>query len=180
MPILSGPRGTPQLGKRVFIAPDAQVIDLVKTGDDVTILFGCVLRGDILPIEIGNCTNIQEHTVIHTSKGRTPSVIGSGVTVGHRALIHGARVEDRVLIGMGSILLDEAVISEECVVGAGSLVTEGKRFPPRSLIIGSPAKAVRTLSEAEIKFLTESAERYVKVGSEYHQRGVDLPGTWQD
>jgi len=180
MAILSGPRGTPQFGHRVFVAKDSQVIDLVTLGDDVTVLFGAVLRGDILPITVGSRTNFQEHCVVHTSKGRIPTQIGNGVTVGHRALIHGAVVEDRCLIGMGSIILDEAIIPEESVVGAGALVTEGKRFPPRSLIIGSPAKAVRTLTEEEIKFLTISADRYVKVGMEYHQRGVGEDSIWHD
>lgn len=178
--ILSGPRGTPTFGARVFVAKDSQVIDLVTLGDEVTVLFGAVLRGDILPITVGNRTNFQEHAVVHTSKGRIPTQIGSEVTVGHRALIHGAVIEDRCLIGMGSIILDEAVISEESVVGAGALVTEGKRFPPRSLIIGSPAKAVRVLSEEEIKFLQVSADRYVNVGLEYHQRGVGEDSIWRN
>jgi carbonic anhydrase/acetyltransferase-like protein (isoleucine patch superfamily) len=180
MPILSGPRGTPKFGNRVFVAKDANVIDLVTLGDEVTVLFGAVLRGDILPITVGARTNFQEHSVVHTSKGRVPTKIGSDVTVGHRALIHGAVVEDRCLIGMGSIILDEAIIPEESVVGAGALVTEGKKFPPRSLIIGSPAKAVRSLTEDEIKFLTISADRYVKVGFEYHQRGVGEDSIWVD
>jgi len=178
--ILSGPRGAPTFGKRVFIASDAQVIDLVSLGDDVTILFGVVLRGDILPIKIGARSNVQEHSVIHTSKGRIPTEIGEDVTIGHRALIHGAVVEDRCLIGMGSIILDEAIIPSECIVGAGSLVTEGKRFAPRSLILGTPAKAVRALSDEEIKFLTVSAERYVKVGTEYHHRGAGIKEIWND
>jgi len=180
MGILSGPRGAPQFGAQVFVAKDSQVIDQVTLGDNVTVLFGAVLRGDILPITVGARTNFQEHCVVHTSKGRIPTQIGAGVTVGHRALIHGAVVQDRCLIGMGSIILDEAIISEESVVGAGALVTEGKRFPPRSLIIGSPAKAVRTLTEEEIKFLTISADRYVKVGLEYHQRGVGEISVWRD
>jgi len=178
--ILSGPRGAPVFGNRVFVAKDSQVIDLVTLGDEVTVLFGAVLRGDILPITVGARTNFQEHCVVHTSRGRIATQIGSDVTVGHRALIHGAIVEDRCLIGMGSIILDEAIIPEESVVGAGALVTEGKRFPPRSLIIGSPAKAVRSLTEEEIKFLTISSDRYVKVGLEYHQRGVGEDSIWRD
>ncbi len=173
-------RGEPAYGRHVFVARDAWVIDEVDLGDEVSVLFGSVLRGDILPIRVGARTNIQEHTVIHTSKGRTPSELGAEVTVGHRALIHGARVEDRCLIGMGSILLDEAVIGEECVVGAGSLVTEGKRFPPRSLILGSPAKVIRTLTGDELRFLSVSAERYVRVGAEYHQRGAGRGEIWRE
>jgi carbonic anhydrase/acetyltransferase-like protein (isoleucine patch superfamily) len=180
MAILSGPRGEPKFGQRVFVAKDAQIIDLVELDDDVTILFGAVLRGDILPITVGKRSNLQEHCVVHTSRGRIPTIIGSEVTVGHRALIHGAVVEDRCLIGMGSIILDEARIQTESVVGAGALVTEGKTFPPRSLIIGSPAKAVRQLTEEEIRFLTISADRYVKVGSEYHQRGAGESSIWRD
>ena len=175
-----GARAEPQFGRRVFVASDAWVIDEVVLGDEVTVLFGSVLRGDILPIRVGSRSNIQDLSVIHTSHGRTPVEIGFEVTVGHRAMIHGARVEDRCIIGMGSILLDEAVIGEQSLVGAGSVVTEGKRFPPRSLIIGAPARVVRTLTEDELKFLPVSAERYVKVGLEYHNRKAGRGEIWVD
>jgi len=173
-----GSRNIPKLGKRVFVAKDAWVIDETELGDEVTVLFGAVLRGDILPIKIGRRSNIQEHSVIHTSHGRTPTIIGEQVTVGHRVTIHGAQIKDRCLIGMGSILLDEAVIQEDSLVGAGSLVTEGKVFPPRSLILGSPAKVVRSLTDDEVAFLTVSADRYVKVGAEYNIRGAGRSELW--
>lgn len=175
-----GSRQSPVFGRHVFVARDAWVIDRVELGDEVTILFGSVLRGDILPIRVGNRSNIQDLTVIHSSHGRTPVEIGSEVTVGHRALIHGARVEDRCIIGMGAILLDEAVIGEESLVGAGSIVTEGKRFPPRSLIVGAPARVVRSLTDEELRFLPISAERYVKVGLEYHCRNAGRKELWRE
>jgi carbonic anhydrase/acetyltransferase-like protein (isoleucine patch superfamily) len=176
----AGARPQPKLGKRVFVAKDAWVIDQVELGDEVTVLFGAVLRGDILPIRIGARSNVQDRAIIHTSHGRTPSEIGSEVTIGHGAIIHGAKVGDRVLVGMGSILLDQAVIAEESVVGAGSLVTEGKQFPPRSLILGSPAKVVRQLNEKELEFLKISADRYAKVGLEYHQRNAGRGELWNE
>lgn len=176
----SSTRQAPKFGRHVFVAKDAWVIDEVELGDEVTVLFGAVLRGDILPIRVGKRSNIQDLSVIHTSHGRTPSEIGEEVTVGHRAIIHGARVEDRCIIGMGSILLDEAVIGSDSLVGAGAIVTEGKRFPPRSLIIGAPAKVVRQLTDEELKFLPISAERYVKVGLEYHLRDAGRGELWKE
>src|SRR5690606_24995534 len=110
----------PEIGRNCFIAPDAWTIGDVVLGDEVTIMFGAVLRGDILPIRIRSRTNIQEHSLLHTGNGRTPTILGEEVTVGHRASIHGAKVGNRCLIGMGSIILDEAVIEDECVIGAGS------------------------------------------------------------
>lgn len=154
----------PDIGRNCFIAPDAWTIGDVVLGDEVTIMFGAVLRGDILPIRIGSRTNIQEHSLLHTSNGRTPTIVGEEVTVGHRAIIHGAKVGNRCLIGMGSIILDEAVIEDECVIGAGSVVTEGKRIPARSLVLGVPGKVIRSLSDDEVAFLSRSAEGYVRTG----------------
>jgi carbonic anhydrase/acetyltransferase-like protein (isoleucine patch superfamily) len=158
---------TPKIGQNVFIAPDAWVIGDVELGDDVTVLFGSSVRGDILPIRIGERSNLQEHVVIHTSVGRIPTTIGEEVTVGHRALIHGATIGNRVIVGMGSIILDEAEIGDECIIGAGSVVTEHKKIPPRSLVIGTPGRVVRELTTDELAFLPVSANRYVTVGRNY-------------
>ena len=168
------PYGTthPRIGERLFLAPGAWVIGDCDIGDDVSIFFGSVLRGDILPIRIGKRTNIQEHSIIHTSNGRIPTTVGEEVTIGHRSLLHGCTVGDRVLVGMGSILLDECVIGEDSVIGAGSLVTEGKAFPPRSMIFGSPAKLVRELRSEEVEYLRTSANRYVEVGRRYREQGL--------
>lgn len=166
----------PVVANGVFIAPDAWVIGDVDLAEQVSIFFGSVLRGDILPIRIGRRTNIQEHTIIHTSHHRTPSVIGEETTVGHRATIHGAQIGNRVLIGMGSIILDEAVIEDECVIGAGAIVTEHKRIPSRSLVLGAPGRVVRQLTDEELKFLPISAERYVNVGATYRDMQLSSVG----
>lgn len=163
----------PKAGKELFLAPDAWVIGDVEVGDNVSIFFGAVLRGDILPIRVGSGTNIQEHSILHTSQGRTPTLVGEMVTIGHRAIIHGASVGDRSIIGMGSIILDEAVIGEESIVGAGSVVTTKKVFPPRSMIIGSPAKVVRSLTDEEVLFLKQSAANYIEAGKFYQSISWD-------
>lgn len=160
-------RWAPLVHPTAFIAPDAQVIGNVILEEDTTILFGVVLRGDLLQIKVGARSNIQEHSCLHTSHGRTPTIIASDVTVGHRVIVHGATISSRVIVGMGSIILDEAVIGEDSIVGAGSLITEGKKFPPRSLILGSPAKVVRELSDEELKYIKFSVESYVKTGRMY-------------
>lgn len=156
----------PKIQSPHLIAPGAYLVGDVRIGLEVSIFFGAVLRGDINPIIVGNRTNIQEHAVLHTTKGRTPCTVMDGVTVGHRAIIHGATVQSNCLIGMGSIILDESVIQENSLVGAGSLVTEGKTFPPGSLIIGSPAKFVRSLSDEEINGIKRAADSYVLHGKE--------------
>ncbi len=163
-PLTSNDRWSPNVHETAFIAPDATIIGNVIIEEDATILFGVVLRGDLLQIKVGARTNIQEHSCLHTSHGRTPTIIGSDVTIGHRAIIHGASISSRCIIGMGSIILDEAEVGEDSIVGAASLITEGKKFPPRSLILGSPAKVVRELSEEEIKYIKFSVNSYVKTG----------------
>ncbi|MDD2943417.1 MAG: gamma carbonic anhydrase family protein [bacterium] len=159
----------PDIADDVFIAPDATVIGEVNLAAQVSVFFGSVLRGDILAINVGRGSNIQEHSMLHTSRGRNPLYIGEMTTIGHRATIHGARVGSNCLIGMGAILLDDALIEDECLVGAGTLVPEGKTFPPRSLIIGSPGKAVRTLSEADLKAIRQNAEHYIALGAWYRE-----------
>ncbi|MBL7662254.1 gamma carbonic anhydrase family protein [bacterium] len=152
----------PQVAEAAFIAPDSWIIGAVTIGKNSSVFFNVVIRGDILPVKVGSNSNLQEHVTVHTSHGRTPAIIGDDVTVGHRAIIHGATVCDRVIIGMGSIILDEARISSDSIVGAGSLVTEGKEFPPRSLVLGSPAKVVRELTDEEVESIQFSSRTYVK------------------
>jgi len=144
----------------IWIAPDAQVIGRVRLGRDCGIWFGAALRGDNEPIEIGAGSNVQEHTVMHTDPGYALRV-GKGCTVGHRALLHGCTIGDNSLIGMGAIVLNGARIGANCLVGAGALVTERKEFPDNSLIVGSPARVVRSLTEGEIEGMRGSAQRYV-------------------
>ena len=143
-----------------WIAPDARVIGNVVIGEDVGIWFGAVLRGDNEPITVGAATNIQEHSVLHTDMG-FPLTIGRGCTIGHRAILHGCTVGDNSLIGMGAIVLNGARIGANSLVGAGALVPEGKHYPDGSLIIGTPGRVVRTLTEDQIGRLRQSALSYV-------------------
>lgn len=144
---------------RFWVAPDAQVIGRVILGEEVSVWFGAVLRGDNEPIVIGRGSNIQEHAVLHTDPG-APLEVGADCTIGHRAILHGCRVGEGSLIGMGAIILNHARIGAGCLVGAGALVTERKEFPDFSLILGSPARVTRRLTEAEIEGLRRSAATY--------------------
>lgn len=163
----------PTVGNQVFVAPDAWVIGDVTLGDQVSIFFGSVLRGDILSITVGRRSNIQEHSMLHTSHDRMPTVIGEDVTVGHRAIIHGATVGNRCIIGMGAILLDDAVVEDECIIAAGALITSNTRIPARSMVMGMPGKVVRGLSEEEISFLKQSATDYVATAEQYLEMHLD-------
>jgi len=145
---------------RCFIAPDAHVIGDVTLGEDVGIWFGAVIRGDNEPIRIGAGSNVQEGAMLHTDPG-FPIEIGEGCTIGHHAIIHGARVGDNCLVGMGATLLNGARLGKNCLVGANALVTEGKEFPDNSLIVGAPARAIRTLGEEDVSRLKLSAAHYV-------------------
>ena len=157
----------PKIADNVFVAPNSTIIGDVTIDKDCSVFFNAVLRGDILPIIIGKGTNIQEHAMIHTTHGRAPAQIGSEVTIGHRAIIHGCSIGNRCLIGMGSIILDEAKIGDESLVGAGTVVTEGKTFPPRSLILGTPGKVVKELDDEDIKNMLRGAHSYVKLAKKY-------------
>jgi carbonic anhydrase/acetyltransferase-like protein (isoleucine patch superfamily) len=162
----------PQIGKNVFAAKSADIIGDVKIGDDSSVWFGVVIRGDVNKIRIGKRTSIQDGTIIHVThytdeSDGYPTIIGDDVTVGHKAILHGCIIGNACLIGMGAIVLDGANIGDESIVGAGSLVTRNKTFPPRSLIIGSPARAVRTLSDEEVNELYASSARYVEFKNEY-------------
>lgn len=144
----------------VWIAPDASLIGNIFLGRDVGVWFGSSLRGDNELISIGEGSNVQENTVMHTDMG-FPLTIGRGCTIGHRALLHGCTIGDNSLIGMGAIVLNGAKIGNNCLVGAGALVTERKEFPDGSMILGSPAKVVRMLDDAAIEGLKASARGYV-------------------
>jgi carbonic anhydrase/acetyltransferase-like protein (isoleucine patch superfamily) len=150
----------PSLG-RFWVAPDAHVIGDVTLGEDVGVWFGAVLRGDNDPIMIGAGSNIQEGTMVHTDIG-FPVHIGEGCTIGHHAIIHGCTIGNNSLIGMGATILNGARVGNNCLVGANALVTEGKEFADNSLIVGSPARVIRTLDEVAIAGLRRSAENYVR------------------
>ena len=164
----------PQVKDSAFIAWNAEVSGDVVLGEDVNIWFGAAIRGDIMPIRIGNRTNIQDNVTVHVDYD-APCTIGDGCTIGHNAVIHGCTVDDGCLIGMGAVILSRAVIGKESVVGAGSLVTEGKIFPPRSLIMGSPAKAVRTLEDGAVDRIKRNSESYVKLAKEAASEYRELP-----
>ncbi len=143
-----------------WIAPTAAVIGNVILKSNASIWFGAVLRGDNDPILIGENSNIQDNSVLHTDHG-SPLTIGRDVTVGHKVMMHGCEVGDGSLIGIGAIILNGARIGRNCLVGAGSLITEGKEFPDNSLIMGSPGKAVRTLSDEQVAMIAMGTAHYV-------------------
>jgi carbonic anhydrase/acetyltransferase-like protein (isoleucine patch superfamily) len=151
----------PDIAEDAFIADNAIVIGSVSIASQASIWYGTVLRGDNDEIEIGERSNIQDGTVIHVDEG-VPTRIGNDVSIGHNSMIHGCTIGDASLIGIGSIILDFAVIGRQSLVGANSLITEGKEFPDRCLILGSPAKVIRDLTNQEISQLMANADSYVK------------------
>lgn len=157
----------PNIHPTAFLAPNAWIIGDVHIGPDSSCFFGAVIRGDIQEIRIGKRTNVQEHALLHTSHGMNPLEIGDNVTIGHRSILHGCRVESNTLVGMGATILDNAIIGEQCIIGAHSLVTKGTVIAPRTLVMGTPAKAIRTLTPAEISSLGASADNYAELSREY-------------
>jgi len=149
----------PTIAEDTWIAPDANVIGRVILQDAASIWFGCTLRGDNEEIVIGAGSNVQENTVMHTDPG-CPLTIGAGCTIGHKAMLHGCTIGDNTLVGMGATILNRAVIGRNCLIGAGALITEGKEIPDNSLVVGSPGRVIRTLDEAAIEGLRESARNY--------------------
>jgi carbonic anhydrase/acetyltransferase-like protein (isoleucine patch superfamily) len=149
----------PQLAAGAWVAESADVMGDVHLAEGSSVWFGAVLRGDTEPIVVGRGTNIQDLSVLHTDVG-CPLTLGENVTVGHQVMLHGCTVGNNSLIGIQAVVLNKAKIGQNCIVGAGSVVTEGKEFPDNSLILGSPAKVVRTLDEAAFAKLKLSAEHY--------------------
>jgi carbonic anhydrase/acetyltransferase-like protein (isoleucine patch superfamily) len=139
----------------------------VTLGENVSIWFGTVIRGDMHHITIGNRSNIQDNSVIHVTTDISPTRIGDEVTVGHNAIIHGATIEDRCLIGMGSIIMDDVVVGEGSIVGAGAVVPPNMIIPPRSLVVGLPAKIVRQTTDEELEMIIERAQHYIDFSQEY-------------
>jgi len=161
---LNGKR--PVIPASCFVAENATIIGDVTLGERVSVLFGAVIRGDNDPVTIGDESNVQDNCVLHSDPG-APLTIGKGVTIGHCAMLHGCIIGDGALIGIAAVVLNLTVIGKECLVEAGAVVTERKSFADRSVIFGSPAKAMREVSEDNLLRMRYSAEEYVKRGRQY-------------
>lgn len=157
---------SPKMSSDVFVAEGAQVIGDVTIGRSSSVWFNAVIRGDLAPVIIGERCNIQDLAMIHVNIGQ-PTILEDDVSIGHSAILHGCRICRASLIGMGAIILNNSVIGEESLVAAGALIPENKTFPPRVLIIGSPAKVARELTEAEIQSIREASARYSDKAQEY-------------
>lgn len=154
------------IDESVFIASGAVILGDVQIGAQSSVWYNVVLRGDTDTISIGPRTNVQDGAVLHVDAGM-PCLIGAGVTIGHQAVVHGALVEDDVLIGIGAIVLSGARISHDCIIGAGSLVTGHSVIPPRSMVLGVPGRVVRLLTDEEVQSIRAAAEHYVEYGARY-------------
>lgn len=155
-----------QISRSAFIAPNATIVGNVSIGDDCAILFGAVIRGDTAPIRIGAGSNVQDLCCLHADPG-FPCTIGSNVTLGHRAVVHGATLADNILIGIGAIVLNGAKIGQWSIIAAGALVPEGKAIPPRSLVMGVPGKIIRETTDSDFEMIRHAAQHYVEVGKRY-------------
>lgn len=159
----------PEIDKTAMVAQNATVIGRCKIGKDANIWYGAVLRGDVEEIVIGDNTNVQDGAVLHSNSGKPTgtttmkTIVGNGVTIGHNAIVHACTVKDNCLIGMGATILDGAIIEENVIIGANSLVAGGKVIPKNSLVMGSPAKVIRELTEKEIEGIKISAQHYVEL-----------------
>ena len=158
----------PQIADSAWVADSAEVIGRVTLHEEASVWFGSVLRGDTDHISIGRGTNIQDASVLHADRGM-PLTVGDGVTVGHQVMLHGCTIGDGSLIGIGAVVLNGAVIGKNCLVGAGALVTEGKVFPDGSMILGSPAKVVKTLTPEQMAGLRQSAQHYIENAKRFHK-----------
>ena len=158
-----------------WIAPSAELIGDARLGRDVSIWFGVVIRADNTPITIGDGTNIQERSVLHSDPGK-PLTIGRSCTVGHGAILHGCTIGDNVLVGMGAVVLNGAIVGDNCLIGAGALLTEGKTFPPGSLIKGAPARVSGELGDEAIAAIREAAADYARKQRRYAQALVRVDG----
>ncbi len=158
---------TPSFADDVFVAPGSVVCGNVHADEGTSIWYGTVVRGDVGEVRIGKRVNIQDQSLVHMTGGLSSVSIGDDVTIGHRAIIHGCTIEDRVLIGMGAIVMDNAVIGEESVIGAGALIPPGKVIPPRSMVMGAPGRVVRQVADHEVARTVLSSAHYVENAAEH-------------
>ena len=152
---------TPRTIGETFVAPTAVVIGDVAIDHESSVWWGAALRGDYDSIRIGQRSNVQDNAVVHMDAG-FPVTLGDSVTIGHKAVLHGCTIGNNSLVGINAVVMNEAVIGDDCLIGSNALITEGKRIPPRSLVLGSPGKVVRELSDAEVAEITDFADRYVR------------------
>ena len=160
----------PRVDPTAFVADGCTVVGDVELGPGASLWYGTVVRGDVNHVRIGARTNVQDNSVVHVTGGTHPTVIGEDVTVGHRVVLHGCTVHDRCLIGIGAIVLDGAEIGPDAMVGAGALVPPGMKVAPRTLVLGTPARVARRLTDAEVEHLRASAAHYVEY-ADAHRRG---------
>jgi len=163
---------TPKIASDAYVQESAHVIGDVEIGAASSVWFQTVIRGDVERVRIGRESNVQDHATIHVTNERWPTILGDGVTIGHRVVLHGCTIGDFVLVGIGAIVLDGVVVGDEVLIGAGSLVVPGTKVPPRSLVLGSPAKVVRELHPEEIAHLHHSAALYVGYAKDYRAQGI--------
>ncbi len=168
MPIPTRPERI-RLDRSVFVAHNAVLTGEITIGKNSSVWFGVVMRGDMAPITIGEETNLQDGTLAHVNLGQ-PTTIGNRVTVGHGAIIHGAAIKDQVVIGMGAILLNECIIGENSVIGAGTVVTERTKIPPNSLVLGVPGRVVRPVNQKELDYIQHAYKVYVEYARHYQKK----------
>jgi carbonic anhydrase/acetyltransferase-like protein (isoleucine patch superfamily) len=170
MSVILGYEGKkPRVAATAFLAPGCVITGDVEIGEDSSVWFQTVIRGDVNVVRIGARTNVQDHSVVHVTSRTHPTTLGDDVTVGHRVVLHGCTVNDRCLVGIGAIVLDGAVIGPDAMVGAGALVPPGMVVPPGTLVLGAPAKVKRDLTPEERAFLRTSAANYVGYAARYRQ-----------
>ena len=173
MPIYSLDSVRPDIADNAYVAPSAQIIGNVKMADHSSVWFGAVIRGDNDLIEIGARTNIQDNSVLHTDPG-IPLIIGDGVIVGHQVMLHGCKIGENTLIGIGATILNGAEIGKNCIIGAHSLITEGKVIPDGSMVVGSPGRIIKSLTEQHFQMLRINSEVYVANAKRFNQNLIKI------
>jgi len=162
---------SPRIHSSAFVAESANLIGAIEIGKDASVWYQVVIRADDEPVIIGEGTNVQDGSIIHIDDGM-PTVLGKGVTVGHRAIVHGAVVEDHVLISMGAIILSGAQIGKHCIIGAGALVLENMNIPPNSLVLGVPGRVIRPVTDEQIKRIYQTAQGYIERSQIYREHQI--------